>query len=171
MLTEMLKKLFLSLAAFDWIKLWRSEAATRGILFCNFIKKGALAQVFSCEFCEMSKNTFLQNTSGRLLLDFLDLNLVFQWSWVASKYQTLFHDREYSYLLICCVLFEITFLWINCKLLHVEIDNYILLIIAAVKDCSTFDFFTVKFLPGSLNELFLIVASIGIFALIKRYSK
>ena len=26
---------------------------------CNFIKKEALTQVFSCEFCEISKNTFL----------------------------------------------------------------------------------------------------------------
>ena len=25
---------------------------------CNFIKKETLAQVFSCEFCESSKNTF-----------------------------------------------------------------------------------------------------------------
>ena len=25
---------------------------------------------FSCEFCEISKNIFLQNTSGRLLLNF-----------------------------------------------------------------------------------------------------
>ena len=25
---------------------------------CNFIKKEALAQVFSCEFCEISKNIF-----------------------------------------------------------------------------------------------------------------
>ena len=25
---------------------------------CNFIKKEALAQVFSCEFCEIFKNTF-----------------------------------------------------------------------------------------------------------------
>ena len=58
MLTEMLKKLFLSLAAFDWIKLLRSEAATRGVLYCHFIKKEALAQVFSSEFCEISKNTF-----------------------------------------------------------------------------------------------------------------
>ena len=31
-------------------------------LFCNFIKKESLAQVFSCEFCEISKNTFLQRT-------------------------------------------------------------------------------------------------------------
>ena len=36
---------------------------------CNFLKKETLVQVFSCEFCEMSKNVFLQNTSGRLLLN------------------------------------------------------------------------------------------------------
>ena len=37
-------------------------------LACNCIKKGALAEVFSCEFREMYKTTFSQNTSGRLLL-------------------------------------------------------------------------------------------------------
>ena len=38
---------------------------------CNFIKKKTLVQVFSCEFQKTSKNTFLflQNTSGRLLLN------------------------------------------------------------------------------------------------------
>ena len=41
----------------------------------NFIKKETLAQVFSCEFCEISKNTFLQNTSGRLLLQSLLLTM------------------------------------------------------------------------------------------------
>ena len=35
---------------------------------CNLVKKETLAQVFYCEFCEISKNTFLQNTSGPLLL-------------------------------------------------------------------------------------------------------
>ena len=35
---------------------------------CNFIKKETQAQMFSCEISEISKNTFLQNTSGRLLL-------------------------------------------------------------------------------------------------------
>ena len=29
----------------------------------------ALAQVFSCEFCENSRTPFSQNTSGRLLLN------------------------------------------------------------------------------------------------------
>ena len=30
---------------------------------CNFIKKETLAQVFSSEFCEISKNTFCYRTS------------------------------------------------------------------------------------------------------------
>ena len=30
---------------------------------CNFIKKETLTRVFSCEFCEISKNTFLHRTS------------------------------------------------------------------------------------------------------------
>ena len=29
---------------------------------CNFIKNETLAQVFSCEFCKISKNTFLHKT-------------------------------------------------------------------------------------------------------------
>ena len=29
---------------------------------CNFIKKETLAQVFSCEFCEIYKNTFYYRT-------------------------------------------------------------------------------------------------------------
>ena len=29
---------------------------------CNFIKKETLAEVFSCEFCEIYKNTFLHRT-------------------------------------------------------------------------------------------------------------
>ena len=36
---------------------------------CNFIKKETLAQVFFCEFCEIFKNIFLQNTSWGLLLN------------------------------------------------------------------------------------------------------
>ena len=37
------------------------------------MKKVTLAQVFSCEFCGVSKNTFLQNTSRRLLLNLVDM--------------------------------------------------------------------------------------------------
>ena len=29
---------------------------------CNFIKKETLAQLFSCDFCEISKNTFPYRT-------------------------------------------------------------------------------------------------------------
>ena len=29
---------------------------------CNFVKRETLAQVFFCEFCEISKNTFLHRT-------------------------------------------------------------------------------------------------------------
>ena len=35
---------------------------------CNFIKKEILEQVFSCKFCKVFMNIFLQNSSGRLLL-------------------------------------------------------------------------------------------------------
>ena len=35
---------------------------------CNFTEKETPSQVCSCEFCETFKNTFLQNTCGRLLL-------------------------------------------------------------------------------------------------------
>ena len=31
----------------------------------NFIKKETLTQVFSCEFCEISKNTFLHRTQSK----------------------------------------------------------------------------------------------------------
>ena len=35
---------------------------------CNFIKSEALTQVFSCEFYQILRTLFLQNTSGQLLL-------------------------------------------------------------------------------------------------------
>ena len=36
------------------------RSVKKGVLpkACNFIKKKSLAQVFSCEFCEMSKKTY-----------------------------------------------------------------------------------------------------------------
>ena len=38
---------------------------------CNFIKKDSLAQVFSCDFCEISKNTFftkhIQTTASKVI--------------------------------------------------------------------------------------------------------
>ena len=44
-------------------------------LACNFIKKETLAQVFSCEFCEISKNIFstehLETTASFLTMKYL----------------------------------------------------------------------------------------------------
>ena len=45
------------------IKLTKCYITPFSIEAWNFIKKETLAQVFPCEFCEVSKNTF-----GRLLL-------------------------------------------------------------------------------------------------------
>ena len=49
---------------------------------CNFIKKETLTQMFSCEFCEISKNTFFTEhlwvTASRSIYDqFIVLNLYF----------------------------------------------------------------------------------------------
>ena len=33
------------------------KQSPKGVQVCNFIKKETLAQVFSCEFCQISKNT------------------------------------------------------------------------------------------------------------------
>ena len=41
---------------------------------CNFIKKKTLAQVFSCAFCEVSKNTFF---TEHLWMSSSVVNLVF----------------------------------------------------------------------------------------------
>ena len=52
---------------------------------CKFIKNVALAQVFSCEFCEISKNTFVYITSlgDCFWIDNYDCMLTFFWSyWV-----------------------------------------------------------------------------------------
>ena len=38
---------------------------------CNFIKKYTLAQVFSCEFCEIFKNTFFYGTPPAAASDFI----------------------------------------------------------------------------------------------------
>ena len=42
---------------------------------CNFIKKEILAQIFSCEFCEISKNTFSYRTLWWLLLNVTSLRV------------------------------------------------------------------------------------------------
>ena len=46
---------------------------------CNFIKKEILAQVFSCEFSEIYKNTFLTEHLRRLLLTSLESFWITSW--------------------------------------------------------------------------------------------
>ena len=57
----------------DFFKKWKKPDA------CNFIKKETLAQVFSCELCEISKNTFftehLRATASVLLSIYEHLHL------------------------------------------------------------------------------------------------
>ena len=48
------KKVFLEISQ----NLQENTCATEPFLIINDIKKDSLAQVFSCEFCEISKNTF-----------------------------------------------------------------------------------------------------------------
>ena len=44
------------------------ENICSAISFFDKVKNETLAQVFSCKFCKIRKNTFLQNTTRRLLL-------------------------------------------------------------------------------------------------------
>ena len=51
-----------------------------GLQACNFIKKETVAQVFSCEFCEIFKNTFfteyLWTTASIIIWIFTEICLV-----------------------------------------------------------------------------------------------
>ena len=42
--------------------LYQNLFFNKGPKACNFVKKGTLAHVFSCEFCEIFKNTFFHRT-------------------------------------------------------------------------------------------------------------
>ena len=61
------KETFLYLTAFDWIKLLRSEAATRGVLLKLYLKR-LWHRYFHVNFVNFLRTLFLQNTSERLLL-------------------------------------------------------------------------------------------------------
>ena len=51
----------------------------------TLFKKETLAQMFFCEFCQISQNTFLQNTSGRLLLHICFLREQIFLDWFSCK--------------------------------------------------------------------------------------
>ena len=97
---------------------------------CNFIKKETLAQVFSCEFCEISKNTFSHRTPlvaasvdsmnnifrKTVFLDICQFVFIFQslqkrlfpklfesWKWHKSK--TIIVSRFYKHLLLTLSLY------------------------------------------------------------------
>ena len=53
----MKKDVLRNLTKFTGKHLWQSLLFNKGVA-CNFIKKKTLAQVFSCEFFGISKNTF-----------------------------------------------------------------------------------------------------------------
>ena len=54
----MLKKLFFIFGCIWLNKIVTFRSSHQELFYCIFIKKETLAQVFYCEFCEISKNTF-----------------------------------------------------------------------------------------------------------------
>ena len=91
----------------------------------NYIKKESLAQVFSWEFCEISKNTFfLQNTSDGYFCLFQKISLFFQ-TFITNKfYSTAVFSRYHTltvmdqikiiYIVPPSVKFSISFQWNQC---------------------------------------------------------
>ena len=64
-------------AKFTWKHLCQSLVFNKVSEACNFIKKKALAQVFSYEFCEVFKNTFFIGHLWWLLLAFQSVETIF----------------------------------------------------------------------------------------------
>ena len=70
---------------------------------CNFIKKEALAKVLSCEFCEISKDTFFYRTPlllkkiGEAFFFFLEHELTML-IFLSSLFRALFHRVQHSFL-------------------------------------------------------------------------
>ena len=71
---------------------------------CNFIKRESLAHVFSCEFCVISKNSFLQNTSRRLLLGFA-WSVYFRLTHFMQLVNCVksFQIRRFCWSIFCCI--------------------------------------------------------------------
>ena len=63
---------------------------------CNFIKKETLAQVLSCEFCEISKNTFCYRTplvaasEYKSFYSFYDHSLIILIHYIFHLYPTMY---------------------------------------------------------------------------------
>ena len=61
---------------------------------CNFIKKETLAQVFSCEFCDISKNTFFTEHIWATASAQIDPDKIVNYSSVKSCLRTV--DQHYT---------------------------------------------------------------------------
>ena len=75
---------------------------------CNFIKKRSLEQVFSCKFCEISKNTFftehLRTTASGKTFSFIDYTIITViWKFVYMLYK-LPADQKAKYFKIKIIL-------------------------------------------------------------------
>ena len=70
------------------------QASAWGLQSCNFIKKQTLALVFSCEFCEISKNTFFTEH----LWTTASVNQIFFWKLLTRKdfIETLYFAKSNS---------------------------------------------------------------------------
>ena len=79
-----MRKLFPSLLYHrsSWLEMFCKKGVLRNFtklwpLACNFIKKETLAQVFSCEFCEIAKHAFLTEHLRWLLLILVPTDALF----------------------------------------------------------------------------------------------
>ena len=104
----------------------------------NTCARVSLAQVFSCEFCEISENTFLQNTSGRLLLLVFSFWQIFlicnsNFSLLSVTIPKNFYDLELSIVVLAILmlasscmlsnkwhLLEFAFIWLLAK----QVNNF-----------------------------------------------
>ena len=91
---------------------------------CNFIKKEILAQVLSCEFCKISKNTFftehLRTTASNFIYDPKNQSVKFLWldeTWFLLCYFALFLALKVkNEKFLFCGLIRLSFLFILLRL-------------------------------------------------------
>ena len=83
---------------------------SREYTVCIFIKKETLAQVFSCEFCEISKNNFFIEHSWWLLLT---LNLSLQVKPINLKYYLAISTANSMYIKVILSKYLTTCAWLK----------------------------------------------------------
>ena len=98
-------------------------------------KKESLAQVFSCKFCEISKNIFFQNTVGRLLLENPSFCSAFWYLLFYKKVIVLQHGDKFS------ILISVQIHTFSNNLNNEEIRRYLLVFVDVC-----YNFFIIKML-------------------------